>query len=63
MQFRNEVLKITELQLYKFIREYSIKMRWDNNQLATWIPFQYLQEFTEMIGYEMLSDGGLDVNL
>lgn len=54
---------MTELQLYKFIQEYYIETRWDDNQLTTWIPFHCLQEFTEMIGYEMLSDGGLEANL
>ena len=59
---------MNELDLYKFIEEYSIELRWEcyekkEDELIAWIPYYCLEEFTELIGYEYLSEGGIEVNL
>jgi len=52
---------MSELELYKFAQK--CEMRWDGEALSIWIEFDNLEEFTDMIGYDYLSDGGLNVNL
>jgi hypothetical protein len=54
---------MTELQFYKFIQENELELDWRGNELIIWIPFDYIQEFTKLIGYNSLCEGGLDVNL
>ena len=52
------------LKLYKFICENRIEINWgDDDHLILWVPFYHLQDFTDMIGDNYLSDGGHDVNL
>ncbi len=53
---------MNELDLYKFIQENSIEMRWDDEVLSTWVPPYHIPEFTRLI-YSALSDGGIDVRL
>lgn len=55
---------MSELDLYKFLNENSIEHHWEGEQkeLIAWIPFDLLQEFAELIGSNLLSDGGLMVN-
>lgn len=52
---------MTELQLYKFTQNKEID--WRGDKLILWIDFDDLTEFTEMIGYNFLSDGGIEVCL
>lgn len=59
---------MTELELYKFINNNELEITWNcyenkDDELILWIPFYYLDEFTKMIGYNYLSDGGIEVNL
>lgn len=54
---------MTELQLYKFVEENNVSLRWDGDELIAWIPFLCISEFANLLGYDLLSDGGLDVNL
>lgn len=54
---------MTELQLYKFIEENDVSLRWDGDELIAWISFLWISEFANLLGYDLLSDGGLDVNL
>ena len=35
----------------------------DDEKLFCWISFWYLKEFSEILGYDFLSEDGLDVNL
>lgn len=52
---------MTELKLYKFLENKD--MRWNGDELVVWINFWDLVEFTEMIGYDYFSDGGIEVKL
>lgn len=52
---------MTELDLYKFVQDKEID--WRGNKLILWIPFYDLQEFTNLIGYDYLSEGGEEVSL
>jgi hypothetical protein len=54
---------MTALKLYKFIQENDIELRWEDEELIAWVGFHCISEFTDMIGYDYLSDGGLDANL
>ena len=59
---------MTELKLYKFLNDHELEYRWEiyetkNNEFLVWIPFYLLEDFTEMIGYDYLSEGGINVNL
>ena len=59
---------MTELELYKFLNDNNIEHHWEksvNNEdeFLVWIPFLLLDEFTELIGTNYLSEGGTDVNL
>lgn len=54
---------MTELQLYKFIEENDVSLRWDGDELIAWISFLWISEFANLLGYDLLSDGGLEVNL
>jgi len=52
---------MTELQLYKFTQDKEIC--WAGEKLILWIDFYDLKEFTQMIGYDYLSEGGIEINL
>lgn len=54
---------MTELQLYKFIEENDVSLRWDGDELIAWISFLWISEFANLLRYDLLSDGGLEVNL
>ena len=47
---------MTELQLYKFIEENDVSLRWDGDELIAWIPFLCISEFANLLGYDLLSD-------
>lgn len=51
---------MTELQLYKFLEDNNIEYHWDVDQFSTFIPFNCLKEFAEMLDYNFLSDGGYE---
>lgn len=52
---------MTELELYKFCEDKEID--WRGDELVIWLYFWDLEEFTELIGEDFFSEGGLDVNL
>ena len=52
---------MTELQLYKFCEDKELD--WRGDKLILWIPFWQLEDFTELIGYNYLSEGGIEVTL
>ena len=56
---------MTELELYKFLNEDDNiqEYRWEGNEFLVWIRFDSLDNFTKMIGYDYLSEGGYDCNL
>lgn len=55
-----------ELDLYQFLTEYGIEMRWDtiddDDTLSAWIPACVLGDFTKMIEGS-LQDGGREAQL
>ena len=52
---------MTELELYKFCK--GKELDWRGDKLILWIEFLEIKEFTELLGYDFLSEGGLDVVL
>lgn len=52
---------MTELELYKFVQGKEID--WHGDKLYVWIRFYDLAEFTEILGYDYLSEGGEEVSL
>lgn len=50
-----------DLELYKFCEDK--EMSWYEEELIIWIDFYDLQEFTDMIGYDYLCEGGIEVRL
>lgn len=53
-----------KVELVNFIKNNPfIEYAWRGNNLMVWIPFSELQDFVSVLGYNYLSDGGLDVNL
>ena len=54
---------MTELELHNFLDGDGVQYRWEGEELLVWIDFDNLDIFTSMVGYDYLSDGGLDCNL
>jgi len=59
---------MTELKLYKFLNDHELEYHWQDYEkkdaeFLVWIPFYLLEEFTQMIGYNYLSEGGIEVLL
>lgn len=56
---------MTELELYKFLNEDDgvQQYNWEGDEFLVWIKFWVLEDFTKMIGYNYLSEGGMDCNL
>lgn len=52
---------MTELELYKFVQGKEIE--WRGKELLLWLNFFDLSEFTELIGFDYLSEGGEEVVL
>lgn len=50
-----------ELELYKFCEKK--EMNWSCEELIIWIGFDNLQEFTNIIGYDYLCEGGIEARL
>jgi hypothetical protein len=59
------VNKLTELEIYKFIQNNDgIEIDWRSEKhLYMWIPFYNLKEFTDLLGYDYLCEGGEAVSL
>lgn len=54
---------MTELQLYKFIKDNDIEYRWESEEILFWVPFYLLGDLTDLIGSSYLSEGGIQVRL
>jgi hypothetical protein len=48
---------MNELDLYKFIRENEIEHDWIGDCLYAWVPFNRMEQLTEMVGYSYFDDG------
>jgi len=48
---------MTELELYKFVHENECEWRWDDEHLLLTVPYYFLQEFCDMLGYEVFVEG------
>lgn len=46
-----------ELDLYKFIEDNAIDLRWDEEALSCWIPSYKLVKFTELISSSLSEEG------
>ena len=53
---------MTELQLYKFIKESGSEVEWRGEELVVWVDLLSVNELTDLIG-DYLHDGGIYVNL
>ena len=51
-----------ELDLYQFLKENEIEMRWDGEVLSTWIHHWQIADFSKLIR-SSLSDGGQDARI
>lgn len=51
-----------ELDLFRFLKDNDVEMRWDDDQLSTWVSPHNLSEFAEMMP-GALSEGGIDARL
>lgn len=55
---------MTELELYKFIKDNEIEIDWRlEKHLYIWIPFYHLEKFTKLLGYDNFFEGGEEVLL
>lgn len=52
---------MNELDLYKFCQDK--EMDWREDELVIWVSFDEVHTFTEMIGDNYISDGGIESNL
>jgi hypothetical protein len=50
------------LDLYRFLHEHDIAMRWDDEQLSTWVSHWHLEDFAKLIG-SSLEEGGRNAHL
>jgi hypothetical protein len=51
-----------ELDLFRFLKDNDVEMRWDDDQLSTWVSPHNLSELAEMMP-GALSEGGIDARL
>jgi hypothetical protein len=55
---------MTTTELYKFITETASDYRFDEDgMMLVWIYHDDISEFTELLGYNCLDEGGFDVRL
>lgn len=58
---------MTELQLFKWFASHEPEHRWEgkkeNDDVIAWIRFSALDSFTALIGYNVLSEGGIECRL
>lgn len=52
-----------EIDLYRFIADNGVDLRWDDDVLSCWIPHYILDEFTSMISQSYFDDGAIDAAL
>lgn len=52
---------MTELQLYKFIQK--CETRYDGEETIIWVSHHDIPEFIDLIDYNLISDGGIEVRL
>ena len=53
------------LEVYKFIQEYDVPLRWDGQNddvLSAWIPVSFIEEFSGLFS-DVLTLGGIEVTL
>lgn len=50
-----------ELEVYKFCEDK--EMEWNGEELTIWINFDDLEEFTNILSYDYMCDGGISVML
>lgn len=48
------------IQLYRFLNENGIEMGHDLPTVFAFVPFDLLEDFSEMISYSFFDDGGYD---
>ena len=51
-----------ELDLYQFLKENEVEMRWDDDVLSTWVSHWHLEDFAKLIG-SSLDEGGRDARI
>lgn len=55
---------MTELDLYRFIKENDVEISWyGDDQLTAWLCHYQLMMFCELIGDGILDEGGIEVRL
>lgn len=51
-----------ELDLFKFLKENEIEMRWDDEVLSIWLWHWHLEDFAKIVGTS-LDEGGCDAKI
>ena len=54
---------MTELELYKFVKENDCEYHWEDYDVILFVNFYLLDEFTKLLGYNMLDEEGIKCNL
>ena len=60
---------MTELEFYKWIKDFDPEWRWDRNgqtnkeDVIIWITVNGLESFCNLLPYSLLSEGGIEVRL
>lgn len=51
-----------ELDLYQFLKENEVEMRWNDDVLSTWVSHWHLADFAKLIG-SSLDEGGREARI
>ena len=54
---------MTELELYKFINDNDIEYHWHEDDVILFVNFYLLNDFTKLLGYNMLDEEGIICHL
>ena len=54
---------MTELDLYKFLESTSTEIHWNGGELIIWLHPYDIKDFTELVGYSYLEEGGIKCRL
>ena len=54
---------MTELDLYKFLESTSTEIHWNGDELVIWLHPYDIKDFTELVGYSYLEEGGIKCRL
>jgi hypothetical protein len=54
---------MTELKLYKFVKDNELEFRWHGDDVMLFVNFSELAEFTALLGRFFFDDGGSPVTL